>query len=71
MCNAALFVIEICTLGFVQYKIMVVAVVWSVESLAARIRFPVGSEILISILGLCVCPLCCPVLSPAVALTMC
>ena len=39
-----------------------VAVAWSVEFLpsnpAARVRYPVGSGILISVLGLGVCPLC-------------
>ena len=39
-----------------------VAVAWSVESRpsnpAARVRFPAGSGILISVLGLGVCPLC-------------
>ena len=42
--------------------IVSVAMVWSVESLpsnlAARVRFPAGSGILISVLGLGVCPLC-------------
>ena len=39
----------------------------------ARVRFPLGSGILISILALGVCPLTvvCPVLSLAVALTFC
>ena len=53
------------------------AVAWSVESLpsnpAARVRFPAGSGILISVLGLGVCPLSVffPVLSSAEALTLC
>ena len=40
---------------------------------AARVRFPAGSGILISVLGLGVCPLSefCPVLSSAEALTLC
>ena len=63
-------------------KLGSVAVAWSVESLpfnpgarvrfpAARVRFPAGSGILISVLGLGVCPLSvlCPVLSSAEALT--
>ena len=54
-----------------------VAVAWSVEflvsNLAARVRFPAGSGILISVLGLGVCPLSvfCPVLSSVEALTLC
>ena len=54
-----------------------VALAWSVESLpsntAAWVRFPAESGILISVLGLGVCPLSvfCPVLSPAEALTLC
>ena len=54
-----------------------VAVAWAVESLpsnpAARVRFPAGLGILISVLGLGVCPLpvFCPVLSSAEALTLC
>ena len=53
-----------------------VAVEWSVESLpfnpAARVRFPAGSGILISVLELGVCYLSvfCPVLSSAEALTL-
>ena len=49
----------------------------SINSLLIRrrgvIRFPAGSGILISVLGLGVCPLSvfCPVLSPAEALTLC
>ena len=56
---------------------MSVAMAWSVESLsskpAAWVRFLAGSEILIFIRGLGVCPLfvLCPVLSLAVALTSC
>ena len=50
---------------------MSVAVAWSVESLPsnpeALVIFPAGSEILISILGLVVCP----VLSLAVVLALC
>ena len=38
---------------------------------AARVRFPAGLEILIFILGLAVRILYCPVLSLAVALTLC
>ena len=54
-----------------------VCLVWSVESLpsnsAPRVRFPVGSGILIFILGLGVCTfyLFCLVLSLAVALSFC
>ena len=54
-----------------------VAVAWSVESLlsnpAARVRFPAGSWILISVLGLDVCPLSvfCPLLFSAEALILC
>ena len=51
-----------------------VAVAWSVESLpsnqAARVRFPAVPGILIPILELGVCPLCCPLLSLAEALTL-
>ena len=59
------------------FQVRSVAVVWPVESLpsnpAARVRFPAGSGILISVLGLGVCPfsLFCPVLSSAEALTLC
>ena len=59
------------------YLIRSVAVAWSVESLpsnpAARVRFPAGSGILISVLDW-VCDLClvsCPVLSSAESLTLC
>ena len=56
---------------------MSVAVTWSLKSLtsypAVRVRFLVGSGILIPILEKGICPLFvfCPVLSPAVALTLC
>ena len=62
---------------FILLSVISVAEAWSVEFLpsnpAARVRFPVGSGILISVLGLGVCPLSafCPVLSPAKALTLC
>ena len=45
----------------------------NVYSRPARVRFPAESGILISVLGLSVCPLSvfCPVLSLAEALTLC
>ena len=56
-------------------KRMSVAVAWSVDTLpsnpAARVRFPGESGILISILGLGVSFVFCPVLSLVVALTFC